>query len=103
MSQFALHPGAFADIDEIRSYIANDHPDAADRIVEELFEEFAKLAQFPHSGHVRPDLASCPLRFHILRVYLIAYAPEQTPLWIVAVLHGRRNPRVLAALLRDRI
>jgi hypothetical protein len=34
--------------------------------------------------------------------YLIAYAPEERPLWVVAVIHGRRDPRVIAALLRSR-
>jgi hypothetical protein len=32
----------------------------------------------------------------------IAYAPDERPLWVIAVLHGRRNPRVLAAILRGR-
>ena len=34
--------------------------------------------------------------------YLIAYAPDEKPLWVVAVFHGRRNPRLMAAILRDR-
>jgi hypothetical protein len=34
--------------------------------------------------------------------YLIAYAPEEKPLWVVAVMHGRRSPRVMAAILRGR-
>jgi hypothetical protein len=43
------------------------------------------------------------LRFHVVRdQYLIAYAPDEIPLWVVAVLHGRRNPRVMAAILRRR-
>jgi plasmid stabilization system protein ParE len=32
----------------------------------------------------------------------IAYAPEESPLWVVAVMHGRRSPRIMAAILRDR-
>lgn len=103
MTSFALHPGAFDDLNEIREYIANDNPDVADRIMDELFREFSRLAEFPYSGHARADLTSSPLRFQILYEYLIAYAPDETPTWIVAVLHGRRNPRVLAALLRDRL
>jgi len=31
--------------------------------------------------------------------YLIAYAPEEKPLWVVAVMHGRRSPRLMAAIL----
>jgi plasmid stabilization system protein ParE len=53
-------------------------------------------------GHKRPDLTSRPLRFTVVREYLIAYAPEEKPLWVVAVMHGRRSPRVMAAILRGR-
>ena len=31
-SGYALHPGAFADLDDIRDYIAQEKPDAADRV-----------------------------------------------------------------------
>jgi hypothetical protein len=51
---------------------------------------------------MRPDLTGRPLRFIAVREYLIAYAPEEKPLWVVAVMHGRRNPRVMAAILRGR-
>ena len=37
----------------------------------------------PHRGHRRPDLTSRPLRF--IANYLIAYAPDKNPLWVVAV------------------
>jgi hypothetical protein len=32
--------------------------------------------------------------------YLIAYAPDERPLWVVAILHGHRSPRIMAAILR---
>ncbi len=38
MSGYKLHSEAYADIDEIREYIAADNPDAADRVVTELFD-----------------------------------------------------------------
>ncbi len=60
------------------------------------------LVPFPHQGHRRPDLTSRPLRFTNAGNYLIAYAPDKKPLWVVAVMHGRRNPRVMAAMLRGR-
>jgi len=60
------------------------------------------LVPFPGAGHQRPDLTSRPLRFIVVREYLIAYAPEEKPLWVLAVLHGRRSPRVMAAILRGR-
>ena len=37
-----------------------------------------------------------------VRDYLIAYAPDEKPLWVIAVMHGHRSPRVMAAILRGR-
>lgn len=99
---YALHPEAFADIDAIREYIAEDSPDAADRVVTEIFDAIRALVCFPDQGYRRSNLTSRELRFKLLREYVIAYAPEKKPLWIVAVFHGRRNPRVIAAMLRGR-
>lgn len=102
MSGFALHPEAYDDIDEIRAYIAEDSPDAADRMVNEIFDRLRLLPQFPNQGFRRPNFTSLPLRFVTVRDYLVAYAPEKNPLWVVAVIHGRRSPRVIAAILRGR-
>ena len=38
----------------------------------------------------------------VVREYLIAYAPAEKPLWVVAVIHGRRNPRIMGAILQER-
>jgi toxin ParE1/3/4 len=102
MSGYALHPEAFQDLDEIHEFVAQANPSSADRVITEIFDAFRTLVRFPHQGHSRPDLTSRPLRFKLVRDYLIAYAPEESPLWVIAVLHGRRSPRVMAAILRDR-
>jgi plasmid stabilization system protein ParE len=99
---FALHPEVIEDLDAIHEYIGSFNPDAADRILSEIFDAFDSLALMPHQGFLRPELTSKPLRFKVVRTYLIAYAPEQEPLWIVSVIDGRRNPRVMAAILRGR-
>lgn len=90
------------DIDEITAYFRDPHPGTASRLVSEFFAAFELLVQFPHHGFLRPDLTGRPLRFKLVRKYLIAYAPDQKPLWIVAVVDGRRSPRVIAAMLRGR-
>jgi antitoxin ParD1/3/4/toxin ParE1/3/4 len=102
MNKFVLHPEAFTDLDEIWEYIAADNLDAADRVLEEIYEAIGALVRFPHQGHLRPDLTSRPLRFHVIRHYVLAYTPDEKPLAVVAILHGRRNPRVLAAILNRR-
>jgi plasmid stabilization system protein ParE len=102
MSGYAFHPEARDDLEEIREYVAADNPHAADRLVDRILDAIVALVPFPHQGHRRPDLTSRPLRFWAVHDYLIAYAPDERPLWVIAVLHGRRDPRVLSAVLRGR-
>ena len=102
MSDYALHPEAYADLDEIREYIAADNPGAADRLITDIFDGIRSLVALPDQGFRRPNLTGRPLRFKLVREYVIVYAPEKKPLWIVAVFHGRRSPRVVAAILRGR-
>jgi plasmid stabilization system protein ParE len=102
MTDFVLHPDAYADLDEIWEYIAAENRQAADRLLEEIYQAVRSLIPLPHQGHHRTDLTSRPLRFHPVRDFLIVYAPDEKPLVIVAVLHGRRSPRVIAATLRER-
>ena len=102
MSEFVLHPDAVKDLEEIWEYIAGDNLSAADQVREEIYDAIQSLVPFPHVGHTRPDMTSRPLRFQTVRDYVIAYAPDEKPLAVIAVLHGRRNPRVMAAILRSR-
>ena len=99
---YVLHPEVYGDLDEIYEYIDNFNHAAADRLLDEFLAAFDSLVRFPLQGHRRTDLSSRPLRFKVTRSYLIAYLPDLEPLWIVAVVDGRRNPRVIAALLRGR-
>ncbi len=56
-SGYALHPEAFADLDDIRKFIAEANPDAADRVISEIFDKIRGLVSFPHQGHQRSDLS----------------------------------------------
>lgn len=102
MTGYDLHPEARLDIDEIWEFIGADNLDAADRVIREIFDAVRALVPFPRQGHRRSDLTSRPLRFITVYDYLIAYAPDEKPLWVVAVMHGRCNPQVMAAILRGR-
>jgi len=102
MTGFVFHPDAVLDLEEIWDFIAADNATAADRFVDELREAILLLLPHPHIGHLRPDLTSRPIRFIPVRDLLIAYAPNEKPLVVLGILHGPRNPRVIAALLRER-
>src|SRR6202011_4219434 len=65
MSGYAFHPDAFADLDEIWEYIAQDNVDAADRVLADIHSTLTLLAESPQVGHRRPDLTMRPLRFHV--------------------------------------
>lgn len=99
---FELHPGAASDITSIWEFIAEDNLRAAGRVREEILDAIRRLVPFPRQGHSRTDLSSRPLRFQTVRDYLIDYAADEKPLLIIAVLHGRRSPRVIAAILKAR-
>ena len=103
MTGYDFHPEARVELDDIWEFIAADSLDAADRVIAEILAAIGALVRFPDMGHQRPDLTSRALRFTVVREYLIAYAPDERPLWVVAVMHGRRNPRIMAAILRGRI
>jgi toxin ParE1/3/4 len=102
MSGFVLHPHALADLYEIWQYIAADSPSSADRVLDEIEEAVCTLVSFPLAGHTRPEITSRSIRFHPVREYLIAYAPNEVPLLVLMIIHGRRHPRIIASLLRER-
>jgi plasmid stabilization system protein ParE len=102
MKGYILHPEALIDLDEIWEFIAQDNIDAADRVREEIYDAIQSLLPFPRQGYLRPKLTSRNVRFKNVRNFVIAYAPDQKPLLILTVIHGRRSPRVMAAILRGR-
>jgi toxin ParE1/3/4 len=90
------------DLIDIWDFIAADNPDAADRVTDDIIARLEGLVRSPHQRHTRTDLTSRSLRFVSVYDYLIAYAPDEQPLWVVAIVHGSRSPRVMAAILRGR-
>ncbi len=101
MAEYELSPEVEDDLFEIWSAIADDNVAAASWVEKELFRTFGSLAGFPGQGHWRPDLSG-RLRFWPVWDYLIAYRPEPSPILIVGVLHGRRNPDTIAKILISR-
>ena len=113
---YELHPAAYDDLDGIWEFVAchpgrgcgNLTPPAEAALafrrptVALIRAAISNIVPFPHMGHHRDDLTGRPLLFWPVRDYLIAYAPDTRPLWELAILHGRRNPRVIAAILRER-
>lgn len=96
MSSYSLAPQVPSDLADIWQYIAQDNPDAADRVLDALSAAFTKLAEMPGMGHRRPGLGDDRLRFWPVFTYLIVYRAETNPLEVVRVVSGYRD---LAPLL----
>lgn len=76
MTLFVLTPLARQDLEEIWDYLAADHRDAAERVLDRIEAAIAKLAQTPGMGHPREDLADRQHRFFLVNSYLISLPLE---------------------------
>ena len=82
--------------------IAEDNPDAAERLYNTVREAARRIGANPALGARRPRLASARYRFWSIPrySYLVAYTDATNPPRIVRIVHTSRDlPRVLAELL----
>ena len=86
-------PAALDDIDAIAEYIARDSADQAAVLATRLIEATDRLARFPLSGRVIPEIANPSCREIIVGCYRIMYRVENEDIWITGVVHGARNWR----------
>ncbi|MSV31558.1 MAG: type II toxin-antitoxin system RelE/ParE family toxin [Bryobacterales bacterium] len=92
MKRFVLTPDAAQDLDDIWEYIAADSPEAADRLIGEIYDQLLALASTPGMGHRREDLAEDrPLLFWPVGNYLVLYRTIKGLVEVVAVAHGKRD------------
>ena len=88
---FVLTTQAKNDLFEIWDRIAEESIPNADKIRDQLFDAFGKLAGMPGIGHRREDLADMRHRFWPVFSYLVVYREETNPLQIIAIVHGKRE------------
>jgi plasmid stabilization system protein ParE len=102
MSGYTFGSHAGDDLLDLWEYIAAENREAADRLIDTLYQHFDRLAAFPRLGHPRSDLLPDhpTLLFWPAGAYLIIYRPDRQPIEIVAVTHGARD---IPSFLRDRL
>ena len=95
MPQVRKRPQAEADLDDIWWCIAQENPDAADRLLDSIDDRCATLAQFPSIGPSRdallPNLRSLPVGNDLIFSLSIPDGIE-----VVRVLPGMRDIDALA-------
>jgi plasmid stabilization system protein ParE len=95
---FELASRAVDDLDGIWNYIAEDNVDAANRVEAAILAACASLARHPMLGSKRVEITPLPVRFWPVTRYpnfIVVYLPETKPLRVIAVVHGKRDPRSL--------
>ena len=84
-------PLALERVEDIARYIAEDNPDAAVRWVDDLFARVERLADFPKSGRMIPELESPRIRELIFGAYRVIYSIKDQ----IDILTVRRGSQLL--------
>lgn len=90
MTQVLHSKLAKLDLLSIWAYIAEDNPNAADKLLESIDEKCKLLAENPKLGQARPDIAPT-MRYFPIKNYLILYQEHASGIEVVRVIQGSRD------------
>ena len=93
MARVVITPKAFADLEEVRDYIANDNEETARKYVDKILSRVGKLAENPHLGISLERKWGIPTKYHFLICgsHLAFYKVEDKRVNVYRILHGKRN------------
>ena len=87
---------ALADLEAIADYIALDNPDAASRLVQQVFASVERLERHPCSGKRPAELPRSPYREVVVGPCRVFYRVDGDSVFL---LHVMREERLLQKLL----
>lgn len=90
MFQLRYLPSFRTDLEAIWLYIAADSPDAADRLIDRLYNRVRLLSDFPEAGPVYAEIAP-DCRLLVEGNYLILYRIAENAVELVRALEGHRR------------
>lgn len=76
---------AVEQVREIASYLALDKPSAAENWIEGIFESVDRLAGFPQSGRMVPEIKRNEIREIVQGSYRVIYKVQETQILILLV------------------
>jgi plasmid stabilization system protein ParE len=91
MAEVIWSPEALQDLEEIAAFIARDSEYHAAMFVQSLIDATDRLAEFPESGRVIPEVGAARYREIIEGGYRIMYSITGEVVHIDAILHGNRR------------
>jgi toxin ParE1/3/4 len=81
---------AYADLEDIENYIAQDSPAIARRFILRIFDRIDQLSEYPQSGKFVPEIHDQSIRELLLNKYRIIYQLQENKINILRVVHGAR-------------
>lgn len=93
---------ALQDLEQIADYIALDHPVAARRLVQKVFDRAEQLQEFPEMCPFPLDLVHSRYRHLIVRPLRIFYRIQEDIVFIVYVMRSERLLRLSDLEQHDR-
>ena len=91
---------ALNDLETITEYIALDKPDAAQRYVQKVFVAIERLARFPQSGSIPPEIPHLPYRQVVIPPCRIFYRINGDDILIIFVMRSEQHFH--AEMLKER-
>lgn len=81
---------ALQELDAIAEYIALDNPVAASDLVKEIFDKTERLADFPKSGRIPPELPDSVYREVVVPPCRIFYREDEQRVFVLYVMREER-------------
>lgn len=94
MAEIVWTNPALDQLEEIADYISLDKPEAAFRLVKQIFSTVDNLEQFPDTGHIPSELPNSIYRELYVKPCRIFYRREGSTVFIVHVMREERQLRL---------
>lgn len=91
MRRIRFAVAALADLREGLGYIAEENPNAADRIADAIEKRLRQLKRVPRAGRVVPELADPERREVLVHPFRIVYRLVENDIRVVAVVQVKRD------------
>ena len=81
---------ALGNLIETNKYIASENPEAARKVINDIFEAGNKIKAFPEKGRIVPELRRKNVREVFFYEYRIIYRIESKRIFVLTVLHMKQ-------------
>jgi plasmid stabilization system protein ParE len=79
------------ELDEVLEYVAEDSPEAAEKVLEVVLRLGESLAVFAERGRVVPEVRDRTIREVFVYSYRLIYEVTQSEIRVLAFIHGARD------------